>query len=165
MLVKIILHGDVRQFSIAIGSFGIGGLIGAIALLFVDAERDRRPFIAFCAASFGVITVRAAINPWLWALPLLLTDAGTAMSVANTSANALLQASAPFQLRGQTVSLFMRAMRGGTSLGALLTGLSVNLFGIRYALAINGALAALGIIIIARQWLRATPMQDNNTKL
>ena len=60
--------------------------------------------------------VLAALNPWYWAPPALLILAG--LSTSNTSANSLLQASAPPQLRGQTVSLFMLAMRGGTSLRA-----------------------------------------------
>lgn len=42
VLVKEVLHGDVSDFSLAIGAFGVGGLLAAAALLGVDAERDRR---------------------------------------------------------------------------------------------------------------------------
>lgn len=45
LLVRDALHGDVGNFSIAVGSFGAGGLLGAIALLFVDPEHDRRRLI------------------------------------------------------------------------------------------------------------------------
>lgn len=155
VLVKEALHGDASHFSIAVGSFGVGGLLGAIGLLFVDPGRDRRPLIAGFAAAFALVTALAAVNPWYWGLPALLVLAGLAMSVSNVSANTLLQASASPSLRGQTVSLFMLAMRGGTSLGGLLTGVSVSLLGIRHALLLDGALALVSISILASDWLRS----------
>ena len=56
--------------------------------------------------------------------------------------------------RGQAVSLYMLAMRGGASLGSLLTGLSVDRLGPRMALAISGAAACalLWFIVGGRVW-------------
>lgn len=76
------------------------------------------------------------------------------MSIANTSANSFLQSTAPARLRGETVSLFMLAMRGGVSVGSLMTGVSVGFLGVRYALLINGVLAVIGHVIVRRHWLR-----------
>ena len=42
VLVKDVLHGDASQFSLAIGAFGVGGLLGAVALLGVDPAYDGR---------------------------------------------------------------------------------------------------------------------------
>ena len=75
------------------------------------------------------------------------------MTVSNTSANSLLQATAAERVRGQSVSLYMLAMRGGTSIGSLLTGVSVHLFGIRDALLLNGAVAVIVHVSIGRRWL------------
>jgi predicted MFS family arabinose efflux permease len=155
VLVKDALHGDVSHFSIAVGSFGVGGLLGAIGLLAAEAKHDRRYLSSWFAVGYGVVVVLAALNPWFWGLPALLVLAGVAMSVSNISANSLLQATAPARLRGQTVSLFMLATRGGVSLGGLLTGVSVSLLGVRYALLINGALAVMAHIVIGREWLRS----------
>jgi MFS family permease len=55
--------------------------------------------------------------------------AGIFMTITNTSANSLLQATAPARIRGQTVSLYMLVMRGGVSIGSLLTGISVHQLG------------------------------------
>jgi len=41
VLVKHALQGDVGDFSLAIGAFGAGGLLGAIALLGIDPGFDR----------------------------------------------------------------------------------------------------------------------------
>jgi len=155
VLVKDVLHGEASEFSYAIGAFGIGGLLGAIGLLGIAADRDRRRMSAWFAAGCGVITGLAALNPWFWALPPLLVLAGLSMSVCNTSANSFLQATVPAQLRGRSVSLFMLAMRGGLSIGSLLTGLTASALGVREALLINGVLALAGQIVVGRAWIRA----------
>jgi predicted MFS family arabinose efflux permease len=155
VLVKDVLHGEAGQFSLAIGAFGIGGLLGAVGLLGIDADRDRRRMSSWFAAGCGAIMGVAALNPWFWALPPLLVLAGVSMSVCNTSANSFLQATVPAQLRGRSVSLFMLAMRGGLSIGSLLTGLTASALGVREALLINGVLALAGQIVVGRAWIRA----------
>jgi len=156
VLVKDVLHGDASGFSLAIGAFGIGGSLGAVGLLGVDAQRDRRWLSSGFAASYGAITAVAAINLWFWGLPILLVFAGLSMAVSNTSANAnaLLQATVAARLRGRTISLFMLAVRGGISIGSLIIGVSVNLLGVRCALLINGILALAAPIMIERRWTR-----------
>ena len=155
VLVKEALKGDVDDFSIAIGAFGVGGLLGAAALLGVDPGRDRRRLSSWSAAFYGLVLMLAALNPWFWGLPALLVLAGVSMSISNTSANSLLQATAVPALRGQTVSLYMLALRGGLSVGSLLTGVSISLLGVRHALLLNGALAVAAQLALGREWVRA----------
>jgi MFS family permease len=107
------------------------------------------------ALAYGAIVVLAALNRWAWGLPVLLVLAGVAMTASNASVNALLQSSAPTHIRGQTVSLFMLAMRGGMAMGALVTGATVYWLGVREALLINGILAIVAHLVIGRFWLRA----------
>jgi predicted MFS family arabinose efflux permease len=133
----------------------MGGLAGAIGLLGVAPERDRRRISAWFARGYGLIIMTVALDPWFWVLPALLAGAGLAMTVSNTSANSLLQSTASPRLRGQTVSLYMLAMRGGLSLGSLLTGVSVHVLGVREALLINGALALAAQLAIGHRWLRS----------
>jgi len=73
------------------------------------------------------------------------------MSVSNTSANSLLQATVSPALRGRAVSLYMLALQGGISIGSLLTGISVSFLGMRDALLINGILAVMAHLAIGRQ--------------
>jgi MFS family permease len=155
VLVKDAFHGDASHFSIAVGAFGVGGLLGAIMLLFVDVDYDRRYLCSWFAGVYGVVLVLVALNPWFWGLPTLLVVGGMAMSVSNISANTLLQANTTSQLRGQTVSLYMLAMRGGLSIGSLLTGISVSLLGVNHALLINGALAVVAQLVVGRKWFRS----------
>jgi Transmembrane secretion effector len=97
--VKEGLHGDATQFSLSIGAFGVGGLLGAIALLGIEAGTDRRKISSGFAAAYGALTALAAINPWISLLPFVLALAGFAMSISNTAANSLVQATARSALR------------------------------------------------------------------
>lgn len=155
LIVKNVFDGDASQFSVAIAAFGVGGLLGAATMLFVAATTDRRRLSSALAVGCGVVTIAVAINAWFTALSALLVLAGFAMSVSSTSANTLVQAIAPSALRGQTVSLYMLAVRGGMSLGGLVTGLSIGWIGIQHALMVNGALAIGLQLLIGRHWLRA----------
>jgi MFS family permease len=88
-------------------------------------------------------------------LPPLLALAGAAMTISNTAANSLLQATASTHLLGRTVGLYMLAMRGGISLGALITGSAVSLCGVQQVLLVNGVLAVILQVVVARMWFRA----------
>jgi predicted MFS family arabinose efflux permease len=156
ILVRDVFHGDASHFSIAVGAFGVGGLIGATALLFVNTLQDRRRISSWSAAAYGGVLVLAALNPWYWGLPALLVVAGGVMSVSNISANTLIQTHTPARLRGQAVSLFMLAMRGGLSIGALAAGATVSLLGVTEAILINGVLAVLVQAVIGHYWFRAS---------
>jgi len=160
VLVKQAFQGDAAQFSLSAGALGLGGLLGAAALMGFDAQRDRRPWCTGFALAYAVIVVLAALNPWAEALAPLFVLAGVAMTASNASANTLLQSSAPDHLRGKTVSLFMLAMRGGLSLGSLLTGFSVHLMGVRSALTLNGVLALVALSVLGMVWRRASRPAD-----
>ncbi len=154
VLVRQAMHGDVGHFSLAVGAFGVGGLLGAISLLGLDTKRDRRPITSAFAVGFGVVVMLASQSASIWSLTLLFACGGYAMTMSNTSANTLLQSASSTAVRGQTVSLFMLAMRGGMALGGLFTGLSISLLGVRYALLFNGLLALLCQMVVAIYWAR-----------
>jgi MFS family permease len=161
VLVKNAFHGNAAQFSLAISAFGLGGLLGGIGLLAVDTGRDRRRLSSWFAAGFGLTLVVAALVPWFGILVTLLVLAGFSMSITNTSTNTVIQSYASPQLRGQAVSLYMLAIRGGGALGSLATGIFVSIVGIREALLINGVLAILIQAVIGRHWGRM-PIPGNS---
>jgi predicted MFS family arabinose efflux permease len=154
VLVKEVFRGDAGRFSLALAAFGVGGLLGAVGLLGGGSVDQRRLSSGF-AVGYGVVLILTALNPWFWGLPPLLVFAGASMTVSNTAANSLLQARVSPHLLGQTVSLYMLAMRGGISLGAVLTGAAVGALGVQHALLLNGLLAVVVQGLVARAWLRA----------
>jgi predicted MFS family arabinose efflux permease len=157
VLVKEIHHGDATQFSAVLGAFGIGGLIGAVGLLSVGARRDLRLLSSSFAVGYAAVVALVVLNPWYWGFPALMVLAGLSMNVSNTAANSALQTAANPLLRGQTVSLFMLAMRGGLAVGSLVTGMTVTFLGVRHALLVNGLLAMAIQIFVGRNWLASLP--------
>lgn len=163
VLVKQAMHRDVGDFSLAVTAFGLGGLAGATTLLGVDPQRDRRLPCSFAAVLYAAIVVLTALDPWFWGLPVLFVFAGLAMTISNTSANTHIQSTAPAALRGQTVSLYMLAMRGGISLGSLATGGAISMFGVREALFVDGALAVALQLFLGWRWAHtSTPLRHGS---
>jgi MFS family permease len=78
------------------------------------------------------------------------------MTTSNTLANTIVQQTASQNLRGQAVSLYMLAFRGGSALGSLITGLLVYAFGVRIALATDGIIAVVAQLSIGRLWRDVT---------
>jgi predicted MFS family arabinose efflux permease len=159
VLVKTAFLGGAGQFSLAVASFGIGGLLGATSLLSVPSSVDRRKVSSAFALSYACVLVAAALVPSFWALPPLLVLAGASMTISNTSANTILQSSASRRFLGKTVSLYMLSMQGGMSVGALVTGISVSFLGVRNALLVNGTLAIAAHLFVARVWSQAPPLE------
>jgi predicted MFS family arabinose efflux permease len=157
VLVKDAFHGGAGRFSTALASFGAGGLLGAVGLLSVSPGVDRRPLSTWFALGYGAVLVLIALDPWFWGIPPLLVLAGASMTVSNTAANSLLQSDVSARLLGQTVSLYMLALRGGMSLGALLTGATVGWLGVRHALLLNGLAAVAAQTLVARTWRHGAP--------
>ena len=152
VLVKNVFHADASDFGAVLAAFGVGGIVGATSLLAVEGHRRRRRLCSLFALLSGLIVIATALNPSLIALACLLALAGGAMTMSNASANTLLQRTAGPRLRGQAASLFMLAIRGGRSIGDMTTGLSVSALGIRWALLLNGVLAVLIQLSLARAW-------------
>lgn len=155
VLVKEAFHGDSSRFSITVAAFGVGGVLGAFALLGVPGTADRRRVSAALALVGGLALLLVAVIPWFWGAVGLFALAGAAQTISNTAANTLVQETAGPGVLGQTVSLYMLAMRGGISLGALLTGAAVGLIGVRQALLLDGVAAIVIVAAIAWMWLRA----------
>jgi len=150
VLVRQTFGGGSTAFSLTLVAFGIGGLVGAGALLAMDPDGDHRTRSSRLAMLFGCLVVTAAVDPWLWTLPVITLVAGLAMTASNTLANTVVQQTARSEHRGQAVSMFMLAMRGGSAVGSLITGILVHLVGVRTALAIDGAAAVVAQLAIAR---------------
>ena len=152
VLVKDVLLADVSAFGGAVGAFGAGGLVGSTLLLALSPAVDRRTICSLFAIAYGLAEIGIALAPWISVVLLLLGAGGIAMSASNISANTTLQTAAPRAMLGQTVSMFMLAIRGGLAVGSLVTGVTVGWLGVRHALLVNGVLAVMAQTTVAGLW-------------
>ena len=71
--------------------------------------------------AFGVLIVLFAITRLLWLNEVLLFAAGVCMVMVASMLSSLAQLSAPNEMRGRVMSIYMVAFRGGMPLGSLAT--------------------------------------------
>lgn len=152
VLIKTTFRGTAGQFALTLGAFGAGGLLGAAILLAISPGVDRRRLSSGLAVAYAAVVALTAANPWLG---VLLVMAGAAMTISNTAANSLVQTTADPHRLGRTVSLYMLAMRGGGSLGSVITGAAITWLGVRPALVINGLVAIVVQVTVGTLWMKA----------
>jgi len=152
VLVRDVFHSDVSHFGGAVSAFGLGGLLGAVAVLWIDGRIERRRLSSASAIACAAMVIAAALTRSFSVLGVVLVLAGGVLTITNTSVNSILQAKARDQIRGQTASLYMMAMRGGLSLGNLFMGVSIHFFGITHALIFNGIVAIVIHIWLYQSW-------------
>ena len=129
-------------FGLLMSAMGIGSLTGALALAF-GGRRPRRGPMLGAAVAFGLLegglAAAAAIPLHVTVAVLLLTGIGFAMSTTMALANTTVQLTAPDELRGRVMSIYMTVFAGTMPIGALLTGLTAHYFGTPSSIAIGGS--------------------------
>ena len=137
---------------------GVGSMLGAVAIATIGHGLRRRGLIVIVSLTiYGValaatgltsalplVTVLGLTIPLL---PLLMIFfVGLAQTAIMSIKNALLLESTPNEMRGRVMSL-QSLDRGFTSAGGGLGGFAIAFLGGSYALALFGALCALGSVI------------------
>jgi len=156
VLVRDAFHLGSAQFGGALSVFGVGGLIGAAAVLPLRTNRHRQILSVLAALALGALVVAMAIDRSFPVLLVLVFAFGAAMVASNTAANSILQSSIDARIRGRVSSMYTLALRGGAPLGSLATGIVATHWNVRTALFVNGALAVVCHAALIRR-RRAAP--------
>ena len=149
VLIKDGFGAGAGSFSVSLAAFGGGGLLGAAGVLASDPAIDHRRRSSVAAVLYGAVVIVAAVQPFLWLMPVLAVAAGMAVTSSNTLANASVQLHAKPDERGKAVSLYMLAMHGGAALGSLGSGAAIHAVGVRSTLLVDGIVAvALQLVVM-----------------
>ena len=152
VIVKEVLHGDAGQFGGELTAFGIGGLFGPLLILATMRRVNALTLSLAAAATYSVCVIAAGWVNTVAELAAVLVASGFLLTVANTSANTFLQSNADNRNRGQVASLFMLAMRGGMSIGNLITGTTMALSNVTVVFAVNGTIALACQLCVLYRW-------------
>ncbi len=158
VLVRDTFHRESGAFGGSLSVFGLGGILGAGAVLFVVQNRSRQKLSAAASLLAGLVTIAVAVAPTFAVFVGLFFVVGAAMVTTNAAANSVLQSSVHSELRGRIGSLYALALRGSTAIGSIVTGLLVSRIGMREGLLINGVLA-----VAAQSWLAFSVWRDRAT--
>jgi predicted MFS family arabinose efflux permease len=134
------LHGHAGTFGAMMSVFGVGSLVGALAM----ASRAGRPNprrLAVLAMIFGALSVALAVTPTLPLALALLPFVGAAGIAFSITGNSTLQLISPSRMRGRVMALYAVVFLGSTPIGGPIAGWVGEHLGSRVALAGGGAIA------------------------
>jgi predicted MFS family arabinose efflux permease len=92
---------------------------------------------------FGVLMVLFALTRVIWINALILVAGGACMVMVFAMLMSLVQLTAPNELRGRVMSIYMVAFRGGMPLGSLVAGYTATATSPATVLVFNGLLLSL----------------------
>jgi MFS family permease len=93
--------------------------------------------------AFGVLVAAFAVSRTLWLSYALLFLTGAGLMIVASTLISLVQLTAPDEMRGRVMSIYLMAFRGGMPLGALASGALATVTSAPFALGLGGGLLAL----------------------
>jgi MFS family permease len=154
--------GEASLVGVLNSLLAVGSLGGAA--LATRRGAPRPVFLLGSAASFGLVSVVAALMPTTLLFGVVLVPLGFSLLTYFTASNALVQLAAEPAMRGRVMALYMTTMLGGAPLGAPVIGLVSDGLSPRVGMAASGAIsigaAVLGAIHFAggaRRGVRGSP--------
>jgi predicted MFS family arabinose efflux permease len=137
---------DARGYALLLASSGAGALSSAASLAFVGNMKHKGKrllggALAFCACVIGFAFAPSLILACFW-----LFASGFCLLTFLTTANTLVQTTAPDALRGRVFSLYSLALIGAAPIGALWVGAAAKVCGPRVGVALGAMLAAIWTI-------------------
>ncbi len=145
LIAKFVLDAGPAQFGLMTSALGVGSLAAAIIQAGAGPRSPR--FLTVAAAFFSVCFAALAFSEWYALSAIMIALTGASGTMLMTGANTTLQLQAPDHLRGRVVSIYLLLMAGSTPIGGFLTGLLSELMSVRWALGVEAALCAAGVII------------------
>jgi len=147
-----ILHGGASAYGNLMGAVGFGAMCGAFTLAMRQQLRGFGNIVAYSAIGLGISLTLFGASRWYWFSLAALALAGYAMMMQFTSANTLIQAMVPDQLRGRVMSLYSMMFLGMSPLGSLVAGKLAQHIGAPRTVALGGLISLVGGVVFALKW-------------
>lgn len=166
LMAQFTFNAGASGLSFLTGSFGLGAVIGGIA---VASQRKNTPsLLIISGVLFGLTVLGAAFMPTLLLSGALLLLAGICSIFYTSLGNTILQLSSSPQMRGRVMSFWSIAFLGSTTIGGPAVGWFAQTAGDRWGLAVGGfaALAAglLGLLNLRKpQSVDTRPRDEQET--
>ncbi|WP_407114683.1 MFS transporter [Bradyrhizobium sp. LMG 9283] len=152
LVARDLLHGGAQTYGVMLGSFGLGAVVGAIALGKVRERMSGEAAVRACALSMGsgIAAVALSGSPVMTAAALLL--AGSVWTMSLTLFNIGVQLSAPRWVAARSLAAYQAAISGGIAIGSWGWGRLTDVAGVEVALLVSSTLMLLSPLL--GLWLR-----------
>jgi MFS family permease len=152
LAAEFLVHADAAQFGLLNSSLGAGALTGALVISTRGAPNLRRILVAGCG--FGLTLLAVSQSRSLALSCLLFAGVGATYITYNASVQTSMQMQAPPEMRGRFASMLHLLGAGSSPIGQLLTGIVASGAAVWVALALNGLMCCLGMVLAGSYWLR-----------
>jgi MFS family permease len=149
IFAKQIFHEGADTFSHLMAFSGAGSIVGALIVAWLGKFPKMGWTALLVQAIYGLLIIAFAVSRVLWLSDILLFLTGAALMVVFSTVTSLVQMTAPNEMRGRVMSIYMLAFRGGMPLGSLVSGWLATFLGAPLVIGINGAL----LVVVAIYFL------------
>jgi MFS family permease len=140
LIAQDVFHAGADTYSRLMAFSGAGSVVGALFVAWLGKFRRMGLTALLVQVGYGLFIVAFAMSHVLWLSSLLLFLTGAALMVVFSTVTSLIQLTAPNEMRGRVMSIYMLAFRGGMPLGSLVSGYLATWIGAPTVIAINGVL-------------------------
>ena len=144
-----VFHRGADTYSRLMAFSGAGSIVGALVVAWLGKFPKMGWTALLVQAVYGILIIAFALSRVLWLSDILLFLTGAALMVVFSTVTSLVQMTAPNEMRGRVMSIYMLAFRGGMPLGSLVSGYLATYLGAPLVIGINGAL----LIVVAIYFL------------
>src|ERR1700742_1234569 len=143
LVARDLLHGGAQTYGIMLGAFGMGAVIGALAIAEIRKRLSGEAAVRACALSMGgaIIAVALSRMPVLTAAALVV--GGSVWMLAVALYNIGVQLSAPRWVAGRSLAAFQASIAGGIAIGPWGWGHLTDYAGVEVAFLCSGTLMLL----------------------
>jgi MFS family permease len=140
VFTKNVFGGDVKEYTQLMTVAGGGAVTGARVVAWLGRFRHMGRTLLMLQFVFGILIVMFAATHVFWVNAVLLFGAGACMVMVFAMLSSLVQLTAPNEMRGRVMSIYMVAFRGGMPLGSLAAGGVATWTSAPSVLMVNGVL-------------------------
>ena len=154
LLAKQELGTGPGGFGLLMSSLGVGALVGALSLAFRSKGASVERMVATgLVLGLGeiVLGVVTDVAPSLILAMLISAIVGYGLTSTMAMANTVVQSTAPDELRGRVMSVYIMVSAGVSPLGALLAGAVANAANTSVSILMGGIITTLSAIWLARR--------------
>jgi len=154
VLARLELGAGAREYGWMMSAVGAGALIGALAVATFAPRIRKGRVLGWAAGLFGASVAAVGSSPSVPVALVILTTLGLAMITATALTNTLLQTLVPDELRGRVISVYTFSFVGMAPIGAFLSGVAAERFGVGATLGVGGLItvgAAASLLLRSRE--------------
>ncbi len=136
-----VLHAGELGLGMMMTAVGTGALTGALLLASLGESQRKGMLLTVGNLFFPIMILCFAFSQWLPLSLVFLVGAGFGFMTQNATANTLVQAIVPDELRGRVMSVYMLVFQGFFPIGSLIAGSIAQRFGIPLGAIFGGSIA------------------------